>query len=126
MSEPIELIRVVDGSGQPVDRGQVVSLLREHIENHFADIETLHPFVLKMSDRGPAWLYAYVDHEHGLRVEIAMRLLSAVETGTATPGVKSIIEQRVRDLAANLRSRAGSSKHYFRRNTRTLEAFERE
>ncbi|MEO1482324.1 MAG: hypothetical protein AAFU77_09485 [Myxococcota bacterium] len=120
------MIRVVDATGKQLERPALIELLEPLLEKHLGDVEVLQPLVVKVPLRGPAWLYAYVDRERGLRVQIPAGLMAELETLGATERVQESFDQRVRDLAANLRSRAGSSSQYFRRNTRTLPTMDRE
>ncbi len=119
-------IRIVDQTGRPVDREDLVKILTPLVEQHLADVEVLSPLVVKVPPAGGAWLYAYVDRERGLRVQLPAKLLAELESSGPTERVCENFEQRVRDLAANLRSRAGSSSQYFRRATKTLPAIDRE
>lgn len=119
-------IRVVDQTGRDLEREALVHILSPLVEKHLADVEVLSPLVVKVPPTGGAWLYAYVDRERGLRVQLPAKLLAELESSGATERVSESFEHRVRDLAANLRSRAGSSSQYFRRATKTLPAIERE
>ncbi|MEM6730458.1 MAG: hypothetical protein AAF658_02815 [Myxococcota bacterium] len=119
-------VRVVDQSGRPLERDALVSMLEPMIETHLGDLDVLQPLIVKVPSSGGAWLYAYVDRERGLRVQLPAALLAELESSGPTERVTEDFERRVRDLAANLRSRAGSSSQYFRRATKTLPTIERE
>ncbi|MEO1174331.1 MAG: hypothetical protein AAFX94_20105 [Myxococcota bacterium] len=64
------MIRVVDATGKQLERPALIELLEPLLEKHLGDVEVLQPLVVKVPLRGPAWLYAYVDRERGLRVQI--------------------------------------------------------
>lgn len=119
-------IRVVDQTGRALDRDDLVKILSPLVEEHLSDVEVLSPLVVKVPPTGGAWLYAYVDRERGLRVQLPAKLLAELEASGPTERVRESFEQRVRDLAANLRSRAGSASQYFRRATKTLPAIDRD
>ncbi|MEL6759501.1 MAG: hypothetical protein AAFP04_03785, partial [Myxococcota bacterium] len=119
-------IRVVDQSGSETSKPALTEILEPLVERHLADLDVLSPLIVKIPPSGGAWLYAYVDRERGLRVQLPAALLAELERKGATDKVCNSIAQRVRDLAANLRSRAGSSSQYFRRATKTLPAIDRE
>lgn len=119
-------LKVVDSGGRNLNRGDLATILVPLIEKYLEPLAVLFPIILKLPDSGGAWLYAYVDKERGLRVQIPAGLLAELGVGGAGERVLQGFERRVNDLAANLRSRAGGRSHYFRRATTTLPSLERE
>ena len=123
---PKPILRIVDEAGVSVEHAMLSRALLPMVEQHLVSMEgLLLPLVLRISERGGGWLYAYATASQALRVRIDALIIRELSHGSETSRIRRVLEDRVKDLTTNFRSRQRAGASFFRQATRPLEGYHR-